>query len=623
MTIDGTSKYAKKQLEECNRRKSGADAAKADEEFKALIKTADDAFAIKSYDKAKEDYNKALVIKPNNPYAINKLKEIDAFLNPAMEKSISLEPLGTPYESSIMDGYAALQEAEIQRKNSKDVAVGSKVTEAAKTSDELDQLQEVKSQSNRDKVTAVVEKVAVNDQNADLNRQMTAEVFEKAQIDLANTKISDEGFKHSENVKSQESLNVVVNESQVDYKSRENVYAENSETLTAHNTAYREGLRQQEVQEGTTSIQSAQRLLLVEKDLQSDMIDDFESRADVRQAVDSKLVEVEKVDQDLSSVKKKELLANDQQLFSSKIGITEKEVQDAKVAGTNDNFLKEVKNTVTEKDRTITDVQVVHTSELDRSISQINTSIDENNVQRDLNRLKTTELIHDGNENVEQTTISTNKKENTKYLSNQSIINDQGAIKGETESKAKENLNQNAQGVGLLDKKANTTAVDLNLSDDDERLQARSKVETISGNVQDNLVNDNKNQTGFNQKIGDATKAIDAGNAGLEESNKNKNLSNQEKLTSVESKKTEKVKLANSLGKEYPEGVSQESFTQSDQKGLMTSIITRRIVVVEGHGDVYVRTQTLQSITYTKNGQPTTEMVWQRETQGPHLQKHY
>jgi hypothetical protein len=563
------------------------------------------------------------MIKPNNPYVINKIKEIESILNPATENSMKLEPLGMPYESSIMDGYAALQEAEIQRKNSKEVAIGSIVSQATKASDELDQLQETKSQTNRDKVSAVIEKVAINDKNADLNRQLTSQVFEQAQNDLANNRISDEDFKHIENVKSQEKLSVVVNESTVDYKSREDVYSENAEVLAAQNAAYREGLRQQEVIEGSTSVQSGQIILLVEKNLQTDMIDDFDSRAEVRQAVDAKLVEVEKVDQDLSSSKKKELLDNDQQLFSSKVGITEKEVLDAKVAGTNENYLKEVKSTVNEKDKTISDEQMVHTKELDRSISKINTSIDANNVERDLNRQKTTELIHDGNENVEQTIISTNKKENTKYLSNQSIINDQGAIKGEAESKAKENLSQNVQGVELMDKKANTTAVDLHLSDDDERLQARTKVETISGDVQDNLVNDNKNQTGFNQKIGDATKAIDAGNAGLEEANKNKNLSNQEKLTTVESKKTEKVKLANSLGKEYPEGVSQESFTQSDQKGLMTSIITRRIVVVEGHGDVYVRTQTLQSVTYTKNGQPTTEMVWQRETQGPHLQKHY
>jgi hypothetical protein len=91
----------------------------------------------------------------------------------------------------------------------------------------------------------------------------------------------------------------------------------------------------------------------------------------------------------------------------------------------------------------------------------------------------------------------------------------------------------------------------------------------------------------------------------------------------VETSKPKKVKLANSLGQEYPEGVSQESFTQSDENGLMKSIITRRIVVQNGHGTVYVRTQTLHAITYTKNDQPTTEYIWQIETTGPGLQKHY
>ena len=55
----------------------------------------------------------------------------------------------------------------------------------------------------------------------------------------------------------------------------------------------------------------------------------------------------------------------------------------------------------------------------------------------------------------------------------------------------------------------------------------------------------------------------------------------------------------------------------------MKSIVTRRVVVVGGNGSVYVKTETTTATTFSKNNTPTTQNVWQKETQGPNLKKNY
>jgi hypothetical protein len=623
LAIDPSSNYAKKQLNESNRRKYTADTARSDEEFNSLVKLADDAFSTKSFEKAKDSYLKALDIKPNNPYVSSKVKEIDLILNPPIEKNISLDPLGKPFENSSMDGYAALQEAEILRKGNKDLAVDTKVLEVVRISQNLDQRQNIKNQSNTDKVSAIVDKSVMNQEMSDLNRRMAIQVFEKSQNDLAESQISDEGFKRAENQKAQEKLNFMFNESILDNEKRQTVYSENSETFQLKSTAQYESMVVKDVEEWNSSVRSAQRILLIEKRLQSEAGDDHESRAELRQWVNSKSLEVVKVEEDNNAAKREELLANNEQLFNSKIRITEKDVQVSHVAGTNNDLLKDVKSDVINKEQFILGQQVEHTSDLDHTISKMNSSISESEVDWDNNRLKSTTLIREGNTNVEELKTLTAKKENSKYLSNQSIIDGREAIRGEIEIKAVDNPKQNALNVELLDHKASSTSIDLNSSDDDERLQTRSKVEMAAGDMQDDMATDSKNRVAENLKIGDANKAIETSKSDLEAAEKNKNLSVQDKLSTLGNNKSQKVKLANSLGKEYPEGVSQETFTKSDEKGLVTTVITRRVVVQGEHGDVYVQTRNLQSVTYTKNGQPTTEMVWQRETQGAHLKKNY
>ncbi len=73
----------------------------------------------------------------------------------------------------------------------------------------------------------------------------------------------------------------------------------------------------------------------------------------------------------------------------------------------------------------------------------------------------------------------------------------------------------------------------------------------------------------------------------------------------------------------YPEGVNQEQFDQLGPDGLVSAIVTRRVVVKDGRANVYIRTQTMEIVTYQKNGQPCTELVWQRETQDAKLKRNY
>jgi tetratricopeptide (TPR) repeat protein len=77
--------------------------------------------------------------------------------------------------------------------------------------------------------------------------------------------------------------------------------------------------------------------------------------------------------------------------------------------------------------------------------------------------------------------------------------------------------------------------------------------------------------------------------------------------------------IANSLGDDFPEGVTQQTFVDKDKDGYPQKFTTRRIVVVDGRGEVYLRIQTRNAVTYSKNGQPITEAAWYKGTEDSKL----
>jgi hypothetical protein len=79
---------------------------------------------------------------------------------------------------------------------------------------------------------------------------------------------------------------------------------------------------------------------------------------------------------------------------------------------------------------------------------------------------------------------------------------------------------------------------------------------------------------------------------------------------------------ANALGQQFPEGVTEENFVNKDEDGLVVEVKTRRIVVINGVGNVYVRFSNKYGVTYTKNGVSITEYQWIKETQNAKLPKY-
>ncbi len=624
LVLDNGSSYVKKQIEECNRLLKLKDINTSEAEYNKVIEEANEYFALRSYDKARSKYEKALTIKPNEEYPSTKLKEIDAILNPVIVQAGALENLGVPYEeNSIMDGHAALVKAELERKNLKNTKVKRKVDKISEAESDLTQKKTQEQLETNNEIYRVQQSITVSTQNSDLNRQELVEVLRKAEKELAEEKAQNDQFKHADNIRSQETMNAVVEQSTLDYSVREAVYSSNTSILHNYTSNMAEDLRKQHETEAIKNVVTDQKLMVVQNNLQKEAVDNYEERKITEREVNNAITSASNKEKSLTNQNETELLLTKANIALVDASVANKAVNDSKYAPQNKETLKIVQGTVVATEEAKTNQRDISSKEISAKIDQVNISVSESDVDRDLNRLKTTDIIHEGNKNIQLAAHEAYQNETLKYLQTENEIKRQAEKNNGVNDLADAKHAKNVTAVDLVDKKASMIDVENSLTDEEQRLRTKAKVEIQKDNAQENLRTTTEKQEVNSAKMEDVNRAMDAGKTNAQNAQKEKSLDAQTKLSNIDSKQPEKVKLANSLGQEYPEGVSQESFVQNDENGLMKAVITRRIVVINGHGNVYVRTQTLQSITYTKNGAPSTEFVWQKETQGPNLVKNY
>ncbi len=272
---------------------------------------------------------------------------------------------------------------------------------------------------------------------------------------------------------------------------------------------------------------------------------------------------------------------------------------------------------------TRTNQNELHLRETSEAVNEVKRYSEADSKDRDGNRLNSVEVLKEEGKELADAEYKAYNTAIEKNTGNKELIEEKVRQNGEIAEREKA---AHALKVDYMDQVQDQITIDYTetqMSDEEERIAAKKSVEDVYTGVQTKAQEEVEKSKGNSATINEATKTID-------KSNSNKLIGEQEKhyeaanqIGDVDNSLQKQKVLANELGSEYPEGVSQENFERKDKNGLVNTFITRRIVVIEGHADVYVRTQTSSSITYTKNGKPIVEHVWNSETQGPHLERHY
>ena len=169
--------------------------------------------------------------------------------------------------------------------------------------------------------------------------------------------------------------------------------------------------------------------------------------------------------------------------------------------------------------------------------------------------------------------------------------------------------------------KANKTKAEIEKLDRENTFQSLESTEKLRTSISSKQEDQTKENS---ERVKAATNAIGRGKAVEAELYKEKAIERQKIIDGFEnnSRKYDET-IANTLGEEFPEGVSQEVFVRNDEDGLPVKVVTRRIVVKDGRGEVYIRTQSKFGFTYTKNGNSITKQSWINGTENATLTKNY
>lgn len=621
--VDPYSGYAKERSDDCAKLMSSEAGKEVEEQYKKLIGIADKNFNELNWEKAKEYYNRAITMKKSDPYPKKKLDQIDVILNPTIVQSQKLESLGDPFDGTIEDGgFLVMSDSEKKRFN-----------KASQIQQEIDKVNYESSglakenQDNRldaqNEIYAIWSKVAVSTDNSEDVRKANVEKLRQSEVIRQNVEMNNLAFEKGENLAAQGQLNSVKEEQALDYLKGSVKREENADIM--HN--YQIAQEKETINQGSVYTQkhydTDDAMSKVAFRVDAEVKDDYDDRLEIESKVNAASDHSTLVSESLSTSKYDDTQRQKAGIDIANANASTQAQVNSEAPGENNQKVKSIKSDANEVALGYMQQKDEHTKVVNEQIVDVRRKVIDDNEGFDKVRTEANDRLKDLQSDHVKAEGIAREGETEKYRDNKARIDSEEEKRKVVTDQANEAMSEKIAYLEAQDLSARAATSQGELSDEEERLNARKKVEAESIAQSNKSIDAAKASSDNTETLKDVKLTKDAKQSAENAEQREKNLSTQQDLNKVSSEPKPKVIIANSLGQEYPEGVSQESFTRKDESGLVTTVITRRIVVIEGHANVYVRTQTSQGITYSKNDNPSLQHVWNSETQGPDLVRHY
>jgi epidermal growth factor receptor substrate 15 len=623
LNVRPADSYPKKQIEACIQKQKEESEKEVEAQYRKIIEKADDLYDQDEWDKSIEMYQRALGLRSYDKYPKDRIAEIERIKKSGGKRPVKLEDLGTRSDISILEGEAAFVKAEENRKNLKNKRVKKgmeeiQVKEESTTISDLEErlgIRKVVTDMEREK--AAVEEIKGEEQQAMAQEVKTLVVKQEEKSDEDNL------FKYAELLKQEAYARQVVIEKEVIASEKSYIPKDNEQVIINQQTEILQKLRMDGANEYEVQLETRELVVNIEdkhKGFEEENKKAVEANEESVKELSKKLVTLSDEDLAKEFQNVQNLIKDLQTVETTK---TASEAELLAISKDIDDKVKAMNKEIVDRATQRGEEHYTLLQRVEGKIVEVERENDAKQVERDDERQATVgvvkQLIH-GDEDAQTSRGQDHKSQRVETKGAITKVEEKLDQKNEESDESRQETTQTVKG---LQKKTEESHQQKDQDKTKDLYLTKQTVANIEDGVRKETDKSEKKPLENEENLKVTTKDLEDEQAKILTESKERK---QNMMRLLEERERKGVKfseaVANDLGQEFPEGVTEQNYTENDEFGLLVAMKTRRIVVKNGRGDVYVRSSNKFGTTYSKNGIAITEYIWQKETQDAALVRH-